>query len=97
MTHKVEIWATKGQPLKQSEWEKLGYSNLAEYIQMLIDSHDGHRKGDCQICNKTNHLPLVSFGMFDLNTGEKQVAMSCETEEDLPIESIEGILEFNSN
>jgi hypothetical protein len=97
MNHKVEIWATKGMPLRQSEWEKHRYNNLPEYVQALINSHEGHRKGDCKTCLKLDPLPLASFGMFDPNTGEKEVVMSCETEEDLPTESIPGILEFNSN
>lgn len=97
MNHKVEIWATQGLPLRQSEWEKHGYVNLAEYIQSIIDSHTGHRKKGCKICLDNDPLPLVSFGMFDPNMGSKKIAMECETEEDLPNESIPGILEFNSN
>ncbi len=88
----LEIWTLPGQPLKQSEWLKNGYTSLADYVQRQIEGHSGHQKKVCKKCEELSRFPLVSFGRL---TDPKEIVLTCETEKDLPTQDIEGVLVFD--
>lgn len=96
MNHQLEVWAFPGQPLREVDWQQLGFNTLLEYLESLITSHEGHREGDCKRCFDVKGYPFVSFGSYDPKTNEKTVLAECATKEDLPTESIPGVLEFNT-
>lgn len=88
----LEIWVFPDQPLKQSEWLKQGYISLEDYVQKQIEGHSGHQKKVCKICQDLSILPLVSFGKL----GEsKEIVLTCETEKELPIKDLDGVLIFD--
>jgi len=93
--YQIEIFATPNHPLKEGEWKALGYETLADYVKMLILSHEGHVDGDCKRCKNTKKNPLVSFGKFDPVTGGKEIILECKNYKELPTESIVGVLEFS--
>jgi len=96
MEAQLQIWATEGRPLKASEWLANGYASLEDYVMSEIKGHSGHHENSCKTCDKYKLLPLVSFGIFNYKTGEKDIKMTCEKVEDLPTSNIEGVLEFDS-
>ena len=91
----MKIWTTKGQPLKEKDWLANGYLSLRDYVEKLkAESDKGMAKQSAQVRNKTASFPLVSFGKIDAD-GTKEVVYLAETIDNLPTESIEGVLIFN--
>lgn len=90
----LEIWGSQGLILREKEWLANGYKSLADYVMKQIQGHDGHRPQTCPICDKLKNQPLVSFGFFDVNNGERDIKRVCQTLEDLPTENIPKVLEF---
>jgi hypothetical protein len=84
----VEIWGIPGAILTQRAWEKMGYNSLVEYVEDLV------KEGDPAIIRRFQHLPLVSFGLLNVETGEKSILKLCDTVKDLPTEDLPGVLEF---
>lgn len=91
----VQIWALPGQPLREEQWLKHGYESLEDYVISERDGHTAHLRQACQVCVEMSSQSLVSFGSLDPVTGFSTVKMICQTAEDLPTGTIDGVLIFN--
>lgn len=91
--NQCEIWAFKGEPLRESDWIKNGHKSLADYIDSLIAGHDGHQRTGCRVCRDNEKLTYCTFGSLD----DMQVRFIAKSKNDLPITDIEGVLIYNKN
>lgn len=85
---RIKIWARPGEPLREKDWKANGFATLADYVKSLDqESRKGHRKNGRDE-GSSDHLPLVSFGVFDPMNEKKEVVVLCKTYEDLPVGNI---------